>query len=101
MLYNLELTSDFVEIIENSKGSNITSTHFSLYPNPGSDQLFINIADADHFIVTIKDILGRGFGEFYGNDSSIEINTRDIPNGTYVITVKNEEFLEPRVWIKK
>lgn len=86
---------------KNSLNEFQSTLHFSLYPNPGRDQLFINLADADHFVVSIKDILGRDFGEFYGNDSSIEINTRDIPNGTYVITVKNEEILESRVWIKK
>ncbi|TVQ42561.1 MAG: T9SS C-terminal target domain-containing protein [Saprospirales bacterium] len=101
VLYTLELTSDFVEVVEKSPGSRDDSSKFALFPNPGGDHLYINLlVDTDDFVVSIKDILGRRFGKFQAAGSDFEINTCDFPSGTYVITVKNEEIHESRVWIK-
>lgn len=81
-----------------SKFNNI----YTVYPNPADNNIFIRIKDmaaasSTPFIITITDVLGRTFYQtrFQENkiiDFSININTSDLLNGIYFVSISNESF---------
>ncbi len=73
-----------------------TISEFSIYPNPTANNLFLNIPNiiaSNEFKVSIKDVLGK---EVYINQEIVQsktqltINTSNITNGIYFISVFND-----------
>lgn len=73
----------------NVTGINISSTNaqVSVYPNPTSDQFFIDANTTDKLITDLYDINGRHlFSETLSDKSNINVATLD--NGIYTLTIK-------------
>ena len=71
-------------------------TRIKTYPIPASNNLFIDIpAMKDNStIITITNLLGSEFltQEYNNSNNPFNINTSDIPNGMYLITIRNKNF---------
>lgn len=66
------------------------STHsVNVYPNPVSDQLFVNSQSGDHIMVL--DIYGRQVISFEATDNLSVIETDALGNGTYSVVVVNND----------
>jgi hypothetical protein len=59
----------------------------SIYPNPATNFIYINLAQESEFTIAIKDILGN---TYLTANSLREINISHLPKGTYLIEVSND-----------
>jgi hypothetical protein len=81
--------------IKNLTISNITdlndwqnSKTISIFPNPASDYVVLRLPEIDkQSIVSITDFSGRIISEKQISTHEIVIETKDIPNGAYIISV--------------
>jgi hypothetical protein len=102
VLYSLELVNNELEIKPPSDTRVAASSLIVLYPNPGNDFIYIKLPmDIEKVDLSIKDILGRDFGTYQNISSNAQINAQDLPKGPYIITIKNDELNESRIWIKQ
>ena len=69
--------------------SDIISNEIQIYPNPASEEFFINFNTTNHYNIQIIDIVGRElvYGENVNN--LISIKTREFSQGTYFIRIQN------------
>ena len=69
-----------------SSNSNIINS-ISIYPNPTSDQFFVDANNTVKLIIDLYDIHGRQvFSKSVDNKSNIDVSTLD--NGAYTLTIK-------------
>lgn len=75
-----------------SKITNLKPTQLKFYPNPVSNQLFVELPEIEKFaVVKIYDICGKNiYNETLYNTSKININTSYFSNGLYTISVITE-----------
>ena len=61
----------------------------SVYPNPSSEHLYVNLPDAQMDHLQIKDILGRTVYTLglEGRTGTIKIDLSDLNQGVYIVTV--------------
>ena len=85
-----------VTTITNINLSSISNNAFKIFPNPASDNVFINILDKTKIqnkslIITITDIFGRKYCQQTSTTNNIsepiEISTKDLFSGIYFITI--------------
>ncbi len=84
---NIVLTG--IEKEEISKNS-----EFIIYPNPAADKLnisLVNTASSEPSSIILTDILGKEIGEFEIENNSLSINTTDLSDGMYYLTLKNKK----------
>ena len=74
----------------------------NLYPNPGKDVVFINLnKNVSTGVVIVTDLLGRVIKTTsLKNTYQTQINTADLLQGIYLITVKTETEQRTSKWIK-
>ncbi len=103
VLYNLELDADYVEIIEKEDASHLDGDPIRVYPNPGKGAINISIPSEfkGPYEVVILDVLGRQHEVFQEADNEIFISTFDLPIGTYILSVKSDNFSESIIWLKQ
>ncbi|MGB0176525.1 MAG: T9SS type A sorting domain-containing protein [Owenweeksia sp.] len=82
------------------------SSQLSVYPNPASDQLYINVEDLEGDIeVQLVNGVGQAvMAQQYNTDSAklIELNTSNFVSGVYILTVKtNDQSFSQRISIVK
>lgn len=72
-------------------------TGLSIFPNPGNEQVNVNFGISQQKIITVKiyNILGELIesksGSYQAGDQTINISTRNYPNGYYTITLYCDE----------
>ena len=71
-----------------------------LYPNPVSDMLTVEATEAIDNI-EIFNITGAKVFSQTGCDSMVEINTANLPAGTYIIRMMTQSAVEVRRFVKK
>jgi PKD repeat protein len=68
------------------------SSSISIYPNPTSDQFFIEANAADKLIIDLFDVNGRHvFRKNVNNKSNVDVTTLDV--GVYSMTIKTSESI--------
>lgn len=80
------------------------SATISLYPNPASDVLTIDILNSEseilNGIVSIVDLSGRTMRTFNIQNSKFEIPVTDLPRGSYFIRIQGDNLNLVRKFIK-
>jgi hypothetical protein len=80
--------------------STITSTrildgakvNFNIYPNPVSEQLNIELAQAADYQISVTDLTGREiYNSFIQADNNLQLSTQSWPAGLYLLQVRDEE----------
>ncbi|WP_103865631.1 sulfatase-like hydrolase/transferase [Aquimarina sp. I32.4] len=79
----------------------IKEDHYSVYPNPFNDQVYITIKenkDQDTYIEVFNNLGQSLFFKSYKNMDRIKIPTRDLPSGQYFIKISvNEKTVQKRL----
>jgi len=81
----------------NTAINDINKTEFSLYPNPTNEvsNLKFNLSDKTKLNIAVYDMLGRKVielnnKEYLQGNNDLEINTRDLPKGVYLIKINSQ-----------
>jgi uncharacterized repeat protein (TIGR02543 family) len=86
--------------VQNTVGVEEHAISFDLYPNPVSDKLTVEASEAiDH--VEVFSITGAMVFSQKNCAEKVEINTTDMPAGTYVIRMTTQNTTEVRRFVKK
>jgi len=75
-----------------------------LFPNPTKDEItvrFNNEIGNKGLIITINDFSGNKIEEITSTDKETPINVLHYSNGVYIITIKNNEVVYKKTFIKK
>jgi hypothetical protein len=64
-----------------------------IYPNPASTNIYVSLESNKIRNVKITDVTGRVFEVLFKfvNERTIEIDVSKLPNGSYFVTLENEE----------
>ena len=86
--------------VQNTVGIEEHAVSFELYPNPVSDKLTVEATESiDH--VEVFSITGAMVFSQKNCAEKVEINTTDLPAGTYVIRLTTQNTTEVRRFVKK
>jgi cyanophycinase len=100
---NQEYTLGDYESAITSNDENIVKSSFKIYPNPVSNQLFIE-SEKEIQLVCIYDILGSAklMKNFMGNEAIIDIEKLNLQKGLYLVEVRNwdDEKFTQKIIIK-
>ncbi len=75
--------------LENVNDGNNNNKQVSVYPNPFSNTLTLNVVSDENLLVTVRDMVGRVLAEYTNVNQSIVIENQ-WKNGMYFITAENE-----------
>ena len=81
----------FGEEMVSSNDSPVTDHDFQIYPNPVNDLLTISSPTAAGFDVELRSTDGRLLSRRSTNGQAMELNTNNLPAGTYVLLIQNAE----------
>jgi len=86
----LKQTSDWFEGLLAT--DDLLVTQFSMFPNPVTEILTIELSDTEEAIdrVEIIDITGKQVGLYDAPSTNFNINVSNIPNGMYLVRLQNE-----------
>jgi hypothetical protein len=70
----------------------IANTYLTVYPNPATDLLNVNISNASfkNSSITISSVSGQQIMNSTMNGSNVQLNIEGLSNGVYFATVANE-----------
>jgi hypothetical protein len=80
------------------------NTIFSLYPNPASDIITLNIGNTNNTDLTLNiyNVIGTLVKSEMLKQNQRQINIGDLSNGVYMVTIKSEDFIESqRLFIQR
>ena len=86
---NFSTTDSFTTQVGNVSGSSSPlKNQFSMYPNPGKDNVTFKLGEINTGILTIYDAIGR---EFLSKNvsQSLNINVQDWPKGIYTVKLQS------------
>lgn len=72
----------------------LTNESFSIYPNPASSEINIEMNDADDYSVSLVDMLGKVILQEQLNGTSKSVSLDNVPNGVYFLNIKSSTFSE-------
>ena len=81
----------FADDMVTSNESPTPSHDFQVYPNPVNDLLTINSPSSAGFEVELRSTDGRLLNRRFANGQSMELNTNNLPAGTYVLLIQSAE----------
>ena len=84
---------DEIEVGSSSKIASTSTTELlglSVYPNPASDEVTVNLADHSNAVVTLTDINGKLILTQEALGGNTVLNIRDLTNGIYVLQLSSE-----------
>lgn len=88
-MYNCSLSSDNFNLAVGI--SELTYSDWKIYPNPGNQQIEISVkSNLIGAQCEIMDLSGRQLDSFTLIESTIQINTDNLPSGSYFINLKME-----------
>ena len=87
----------YIDNIANVDGNN----GIIIYPNPTSDQLFINLSNYSNTTVEIFNIQGQLCHSQTLESDNTEINIAHLQNGLYLVKIKSQAKVEVRKFIKE
>jgi hypothetical protein len=90
----------FAEETVSRNESPATNHDFQIYPNPVNDLLTINSPTAAGFDVELRSTDGRLLSRQSTNGKSMEVNTNNLPTGTYVLLIRSEEVAFTQLVVK-
>ena len=87
----------------NIENADVEVTELIIYPNPGTNLLQIRTAVQQlGGVFYIYDITGKQIMQQYINTSISQINTSNLPGGTYIYKyINNNKLIETGKWVKK
>lgn len=84
-------TPVYTTTVENTAGvEDIALNGFVLYPNPASGTVYVDLADAIRFTVTITDVLGKTILANTFDSNKGAVNVSSLNSGVYFITANAE-----------
>ena len=88
------MMGQFVVTSSLSTNQNMLNTDFSLYPNPATDLLYINLKDTDTeiYYVTITSITGRVVMMLPQPEWQNGIDISSLAAGTYILNMKDKQY---------
>ncbi|MFW5706105.1 MAG: T9SS type A sorting domain-containing protein, partial [Bacteroidota bacterium] len=63
---------------------------FSLYPNPATNMININLASAQQAVIRIIDITGKTVMEEQSENARISLSLGHLPKGNYVVSIESD-----------
>lgn len=84
--------------------SHSTSPQFSLFPNPVINDLIIELNDQSLIIkeVLISDPSGKSYNKLYTKTNTlIKVNCSNLPRGLYFLTVKTDQGIATKKFVKE
>lgn len=89
-LSNDTITVDYIKFGDDVNSvSEVAAVQFSVYPNPASDVVNVNLASASAATVELADLAGKVVStQVVNGTNSVAVNTSGLPAGLYVVTVK-------------
>lgn len=82
---------NYVRLVRGESSIGITKKEdfqFKVYPQPASDQLYIQFGKADLTEIAIFSITGQRLIYLKNSEPSIELNVSEIPSGLYLLTIR-------------
>ena len=70
--------------------SSLNSDDIMIYPNPASDEIFINFNSTNYYDIKLIDILGRELVYRQEVNNFIHIKTSEFSQGTYFIRIEDQ-----------
>lgn len=86
-------TSSCIDVNITSLDNQFESTHFSVYPNPASQQVTISTAKSLPFEVTITDLTGKIVLQKINIRASQTLDLSSIKCGTYIIQIRKDQHI--------
>jgi hypothetical protein len=82
------------EKVFTSISENISSSSIALFPNPANNQFSVDLGSNNQNVkVTVSDITGKKMVETFSSGSKrLEVDTKDLKEGTYVVQIQAENF---------
>jgi len=74
---------------------NAKNSEYILYPNPSKDNLFISGSYEGNKIIAISNIIGEVVFATIQNKKEVMINTSQLENGVYFVTIKEQDGNTP------
>ena len=83
--------------------SNVLQTDISVYPNPFSDNLYIQLPEnfKGNFTFRVTDLTGKTIYAQSQNDKSFVWNGSSLPKGVYVLSIENNGKTITKKVVKK
>lgn len=73
----------------------INASAFAVYPNPAKDMVTVSgLNDNSSYTITVVDMLGKTQIVTYTRNSSLVIDTKNLENGIYFITISNNASMQ-------
>jgi hypothetical protein len=73
----------------------INNSNLLFYPNPASNRIAVSYANADKAVLQIKNLMGQiVFEKRYTNGISDYVQTDNLANGTYIISITENEIVK-------
>lgn len=69
---------------------------FEVYPNPANDSIKLQVSEPNNYEISIFDLNGKLVFKNEYSGRSINIPTENLPNGTYLIQCKKDDFVVSR-----
>jgi hypothetical protein len=77
-----------------SVSQSVSSSSIALFPNPANNQFTVDLGSNNQNVkVTVSDITGKKMVETFSSGSKrLEVDTKDLKEGTYVVQIQAENF---------
>ena len=79
----------------------LDKSSFSIYPNPTKDVLFINQSQSSEVSITIFDVTGKVLFQSQFNNPQIQVSTKHLPKGMYLLQITHPDGQEVKPFIKE
>lgn len=89
-----------ISILDCSSLDELSTSMLSLYPNPASSEIHISLVKMGSYKGEIYSALGALVKSFEFDGSEHHLNIADLPNGSYVISIHNDDDRFQRQFVK-
>ena len=72
-----------------------------IYPNPAKELLTVNLNDAQQNKITVYDVVGKLVFQAETTTTQLNIDTKDFPQGVYLLQIQNESGITTKKIIKE
>ena len=77
------------------------SAIINIYPNPAKELLTVNLNDAQQNKITVYDVVGKLVFQAETTTTQLNIDTKDFPQGVYLLQIQNESGITTKKIIKE
>ncbi len=72
-----------------------------IYPNPAKELLTVGLNDAQQNKITVYDVVGKLVFQAETTTTQLNIDTKDFPQGVYLLQIQNETGIATKKIIKE